>query len=56
VRFTLKIVVQTDVDFVHEIVPYSCDCHKCNYFQLKFQRPSINVAKIAEVILGSYSK
>lgn len=55
-RFTLKVVTQTDGNFVDVIVPYSYDCHKCNNFQLKFQRLFINAARIAEVILGSYSK
>jgi len=46
VRLTLKVVMQTDRDFVEVIVLYSCDCHKCNNFQLKFQRSSINAARI----------
>ena len=53
-RLTLKVVMQTDRDFVDVIVLYSYECHKCNNFQLKFQRSSINAARIAEVILGSY--
>jgi len=48
VRLTLKVVMQTDGDVVDVIVLW-------NNFQLKFQRPSINAARIAEVILGSYS-
>jgi hypothetical protein len=47
VRFTLKVIMQTDRDFADVIVPYSYDCHKCNNFQLKFLWPSINAAKIA---------
>jgi hypothetical protein len=56
VRFTLKVDMQTEGDFVDEIVLYSYDCHKCNNFRLKFQWPSIIAARTAEVILGSYSK
>jgi hypothetical protein len=56
VRFTQKVDMQTDGNFVDEIVLYLYDCHKCNNLQLKFQRPSRSAAKIAEVILGLPSK
>jgi len=54
VRLTLKVVMQTDGGVVDVIVLHSYDCH--NNFKLKFRRPSINAARITEVILGSYSE